>query len=224
VADPPIALRSAVTARPVLAGEDPGVTLTVSSDEPPGSTEEGLAAPVPDGFVVPVQGLSAALVLRGFGAPAVKSAALLSVSVQLLPARETESVLEGAGVGPAPSKQFAVAPNPTKSTTPAAGQAPLKAVVPATNATFPAAPAMAIVPVASGIGRGVVPPAPIASCTRKYWPGWTVMFPNDVTCHVVPVALAYCTLMPFRLTADPPRLNSSMKSLVYVAPEFPPPP
>ena len=42
-------------------------------------------------------------VLRGVGASALKSAALLSVSVQPLPARLTELVLDGAGVGPEPS-------------------------------------------------------------------------------------------------------------------------
>src|SRR5512133_97820 len=46
-----------------------------------------------------------------------------------------------------------------------------------------------------------------------------------VTCQV-PVALAewYCTDQPSRLTAAVPRLRSSMKSVVYVAPELPPPP
>ena len=51
------------------------------------------------------------------------------------------------------------------------------------------------------------------------------MVPDSaVTWKLVPVAAAYCTLQPDRSTAAVPRLNSSMKSLVYVAPELPPPP
>ncbi len=53
------------------------------------------------------QGLSGVAVLRGFGAVAVKSAVLLSVSVQPPAPRTTEVVLLGAGVGPAPSKKLA---------------------------------------------------------------------------------------------------------------------
>ena len=45
-------LRSALTARPVLAGFVPGVTATVNSVELPASTELGVAAPVPLGLVV----------------------------------------------------------------------------------------------------------------------------------------------------------------------------
>src|SRR4051812_21538633 len=60
-------------------------------------------------------------VLRGLGAPAEKSLALLLVSVHPLPARKTALVFDGAGVGPVPSKQFAVVPKPTKSCTPAVG-------------------------------------------------------------------------------------------------------
>src|SRR5882762_8275279 len=52
VAEPPIEVRLAVTARPVLVGLAPGVTFTVSSDEPPAATEEGLAVPDPVGLVV----------------------------------------------------------------------------------------------------------------------------------------------------------------------------
>src|SRR5690348_8496319 len=43
-ADPPMAARLPVTARPVLVGLAPGVTATVSSVELPGGTELGLAA------------------------------------------------------------------------------------------------------------------------------------------------------------------------------------
>ncbi|GGK93100.1 hypothetical protein GCM10007964_39500 [Sphaerisporangium melleum] len=40
----------------------------------------------------------------------------------------------------------------------------------------------------------------------------------------VPVALAYCRDHPSRETSEPPRLNSSTKSLVNGAPVLPPPP
>ncbi len=119
---------------------------------------------MPDGFVVPVQGLNAAPVLRGDGAPVEKSAALLSVSVQPLASRRAAVVFVSAGVA-VPSKQLA-APNPMRSITPAVGQAPLNAAVPLTSATFPVVALIAIVPVASGGGRLTVPPAPTASCTR----------------------------------------------------------
>lgn len=96
----------------------------------------------------------------GIGNPAAKSALLLSVSVQPLFARITALVLEGAAVGPPPSKQLAVPPKPTKSTIPEEGQTPVSDVVVLTNATLPTVADMAMVPVASGVGSGVVPPDP----------------------------------------------------------------
>ena len=47
---------------------------------------------------------------------------------------------------------------------------------------------------------------------------------SAVTLQVVPVAEAYWTLQPLTLTGLVPRLYSSMKSFVYVALAFPPPP
>jgi hypothetical protein len=44
------------------------------------------------------------------------------------------------------------------------------------------------------------------------------------TCHDVPVELTYCTLHPATVTGAAVGLNSSTKSFLYVAPEFPPPP
>src|SRR4051794_2134027 len=105
-------------------------------------------------------------VLRGFGAPAVKSRALLSVSVAPLPARRSALAFDGAGAAATPSKQLAVVPKPTKSITPVVGHEPLSAVVAETSATLPAVALIAIVPVAFGVGSGVVPPAPCASWTR----------------------------------------------------------
>ena len=101
-------------------------------------------------------------VLRGFGAAVVKSRALLSVSVQPFALRKPAVVLLNVGVGPEPSKQFVVEPKPTKSTT-EVGQEPESAPVDVTSATFPAPNAIAIVPVASGVGRLTVPPLPAAS-------------------------------------------------------------
>ena len=113
----------------------------------------------------PEHGFKVEAVFLGVGTPAAKSAALLLLSVQPFKALITAFVLDGAGVAPVPSKQFAVVPNPTKSTT----VAPVGQLVPAvinvftfTSATLPAVPLIAIVPVASGVGKEVVPPAPCA--------------------------------------------------------------
>jgi hypothetical protein len=45
-----------------------------------------------------------------------------------------------------------------------------------------------------------------------------------VVCQELPALLAYCTLHPANDTVACVGLKISMKSLVYVAPEFPPPP
>jgi len=92
-----------------------------------------------------------------------------------------------------------------------------------TRATLPPVALIAIEPVASGVGSGVVPPAPWDSCTRKNPPGATVP-DSAVACHVEPEAEPYCTDRPVTSTGVEPRLRSSTKSLVYVAPELPPPP
>jgi hypothetical protein len=63
--DPPIVPRFPVTVIAVLEGLVPGVTVTTRSAVPPGETDEGLAVPVPVGFV-------------GFAVPAV-------VNVESLP-------------------------------------------------------------------------------------------------------------------------------------------
>ncbi len=103
--------RFPVTVMPVLVGFVPGVTVTVKSVVPPATTEFGLAAPTPEGFVPPPppQGAAVVAVLRGVGATAVKSVELLSVSVQPFPPRLSAVVVEGAGAT-AVSKQLAVAP------------------------------------------------------------------------------------------------------------------
>ena len=104
----------------------------------------------------------------GLGALAVKSAELLSVSVHPLPALNAAVVFDRVGADPEPSKKLAPlvpVPNPTKSFVPA-GFDPDKADVEVTRATFPAVALIVIVPVASGVGRFVVPPVPAASWTR----------------------------------------------------------
>lgn len=110
------------------------------------------------------QGFAVDKVLRGLGKPVVKSELLLSVSVQPFPARRSEVVLLGAGAAEL-SLQFVPAPYPTKSITlPEKGHPlPLSAVVEFTSATFPAVALRLILPVASGVGKFVVPPAPAAS-------------------------------------------------------------
>jgi len=160
-------VKSAVTARLVLVGIVPGVTVTVRRVVPPGITVEGLLDPLPDGFVGVAQAFVAEEVFLGVGDAAAKSVLLLSVSVQPLPARMSAVVVLGAGAFAPPSLQFAVAPKPTKSTIDAlAGQAPDKAVVVLMSATFPAVALIAIVPVTSAVGRLFTPFAPSDSATR----------------------------------------------------------
>src|SRR5258706_9155287 len=127
LAEPPMAVRLALTAKPVLVGPVPGVTVTVSRVVPPARTELGLAAHVPRGLPQP---FNEDAVFRGLGATAVKSAELLSVSVQPAPALSAAVVLDSVGVGPTPSKQLVPTPKPTKSTTVApVGQAMVPIVV-----------------------------------------------------------------------------------------------
>lgn len=95
----------------------------------------------------------------------------------------------------------------------------MSAVVLLVTATLPLLADIAMLPLASGVGR-LAPSAPAAvpSCTKKYWPGATVQGPagqTAVTDHApAPVADAYCTDQPARLTAEAPRLKSSMKSFL----------
>src|SRR4051794_23885992 len=96
------------------------------------------------------------------------------------------------------------------STTFVDGQAPLRATVLLTRATFAAVADMAMVPVTSGVGTLFTPFAPALSATRKYWPGWMETFGSAVTCQAVPVAAAYCTDQPLTETGLPPRLKISM--------------
>src|SRR5689334_24181768 len=100
---------------------------------------------------------------------------------------------------------------------PPTGHPPDKATVLLTSATLPAVALMAIFPMALGVGRLVVPPAPCDSWIRKYCPGASEPL-SAVTCHVVPAAEAYCTDHPFRFTVAPSALRISMKSFLKVEP------
>src|SRR5207248_3141662 len=112
VALPPMEVRFAVTAMPVLVGPLPGVTVAVRRVVPPCTTGVGLNVPT---TAKPLQSWVGEAVLRGFGAPVAKSEAFWFESVQPPAARRTALVLLGAGVGPVPSKQLAVEPKPTRS-------------------------------------------------------------------------------------------------------------
>jgi hypothetical protein len=89
----------------------PGVTATVSVVDDSTSTDEGVAVPTPDGLVgvgPPPQALNAEAVFRGIGVLAVKSAELLSVSVQPLELRVADVVPDSVGAAAGPSKKFAL--------------------------------------------------------------------------------------------------------------------
>ena len=78
-----------------------------------------------------------------------------------------------------------------------------------TTATFPPVAARFVVPVASGAG-GAAPFAPEARCRTEYEPPAGIDPASDVTDHDVPAAVAYWSDQPDRLTAEVPRLKSSM--------------
>src|SRR5438270_1899851 len=96
-----------------------------------------------------------------------------------------------------------------------------------TRATLPAVPLMLkpLLLTMFAAGRALPLAPPDASEIRKYSPGPIV---PPIGCRPVnaPVFVAgeYCTLQPDMFTGDAVGLKSSMKSLVNVAPELPPPP
>src|SRR6476620_9172987 len=102
------------------------------------------------------------------------------------------------------------------------GQPPESWVVFETSATFPAATAMWIVPVCPGVG-GRDPFAPLVrSWIRKYLPAGTLPVRARLFVHEVPPAEAYWRDIPERLMDTVPRLCSSTKSFIHVAPGSPP--
>ena len=96
---PRMAVRSQRTVTLPLSGCEPGVTVTVSSVDSPAEIDAGTAAPVPLG--------GRPALLRGPGAPSVKSAELSLVSIAPSPLRRAAVVLLRMGVGLV-SEQFAV--------------------------------------------------------------------------------------------------------------------
>ena len=152
----------------VGAGDPEAVAVKVASD--PEHTVWSTGWAVIAGATT--HGFSGEDVLRGFGAPAPKSARLLSVSAHPELLRSKAVVLEVVGAA-APSKKLAV-PHPTRSTIIAscAGvhgvDPPLQAspMAELTRITFPAVADMAVVPLASGDGSKAPIAPPEASCTR----------------------------------------------------------
>ena len=127
--------------------------------EAPCNTVLGFAEPVAER---PVQIWVGDELLRGFGAPDTKSMELSLVSKQPSFKRRSAVVFVSKGAVPEPSKQ-SVPPYPTRSTIPAAaalGQAAVIVVVLFTIATFVDVELTGMVPIASGVGRLSVPPAP----------------------------------------------------------------
>src|SRR3954467_11797694 len=152
----------------------------------------------------------------GVGSTLAKSAALSSVSTQvLLRVEEVALVVAAAG----PLSETAAPPQPSRSTT---------APVASTTATWPPVPDRLSVPVTSGAGSAVAEAfAPAPSWTRKWPPGVMDPVSGVAPAGLLPAAAPadqYCTCQPVRSTADLPWLNSSTKSLRHVAPELPPPP
>jgi hypothetical protein len=120
----------------------------------------GWAAGVPP----PAQTLKALAVLRGVGAPVLKSALLTSVSVQPPLARSTASEFDGAGVGPLPSKALAVVPKPTRSTVVA--PVGVAVVVLLARMILPTVALRARLALLSGVGSATPAPLPAPSWTR----------------------------------------------------------
>src|SRR5215471_5380655 len=123
------------------------------------------------------QGDSGEAVLRGTGVLAVKSPALLLVSVHPPLARWAAVLLESVGAGPLPSKKLAP-PYPTRSmmrfvcASEHGVEPPLQPSdkVLFTRATLPAVPLMLIEPATSGVGSGMPLAPPDASCTKNDCP------------------------------------------------------
>lgn len=120
------------------------------------------------------------LLLRGLGATTEKSLVLLLVSVHPLVFLSAAVVLLNVAVGPLPSKQFAVLPNPTKSTILefGNGQGLLSRAVPGlVIATFPEVLIFNNDAVRSGAtGNGAPLPA-VPSRISRYWPACRGMPP-----------------------------------------------
>lgn len=105
------------------------------------------------------------LEFRGVGAPEVKSAELLFVSVNPPARRMSAVVLVPAGAAAEPSNAFAV-PYPTKSTT-LVSAGPEIAVAVIDNATLPLVALKFMPPVLSAVGNATPIAPPLASDTNQ---------------------------------------------------------
>src|SRR6185295_5867331 len=120
-------------------------------------------------------------VRRGLGVPVLKSELFWLVSCEPLNLRKIAVVASGVGACPAPSKQSAEVPYPTKSTmsgsTPL-GQPPLRLIELFTSATLPELALRLMSPEILGLTGNGAPLFPSeARPTRKYSPG-AMMPPN----------------------------------------------
>jgi hypothetical protein len=163
VEDPPADVRFTCTVIPVLAGEVAAVTVAVSNVAFPVNTAAGVALAVAESDTAPVHAASVVDVLRGKGPPEILKSVLLFAVTEHDGVRIAAVVFVNAAVGLL-NEQFA-APKPIRSTSAGSevGQAPVSAVVLLTSATLPVVALILIEPVASAVGRFIVPPVPAAS-------------------------------------------------------------
>ncbi len=159
------------------------------------------------------QTLRGEALVRGIGAPGVKSARLLSVSAQPASLRSSASTFEPASAGVV-SKPVAV-PKPSRSTTfGVAGEAPTRLTVLLTSAILPVVADKFSLPLRGatrGVGSSGTAAVPACCSIRTYWPGSTTIGGSGAMLVQVEllVAAAYCRLQPCRLTATLPRLKIS---------------
>lgn len=151
-----------------MAGAKLATKVSMAAALSPSSTDTVAPSKTNTGAVgAPPQAWNRLEELRGVGAAVLKSAALSLLSVQPASSRIAAVALAIPGAGPLPSKQLAEPPMPRKSWIAApVGQAPESAEVLLTRATLPLVPPIAVPPITSGVGSGVVPPPPAACWIR----------------------------------------------------------
>src|SRR5262245_49863210 len=163
----------ALTMMPLATTPSGSVACSAALPGSPNSAPKLAGQLVAIGRFSVAHGASAEPPLRGIGAPVAKSLPFWSLSPQPWSARSAAVVLLSVGVAAAPSKAEALEPKPTRSRT--AGLARQSAdvlqvsrVVLVTSAPFPEVADIEMLPVASGVGSGCVPPVPAASWTSRY--------------------------------------------------------
>ena len=165
--------RFAVTEIPVLAGDEPGVTVTMSRVDMPEVMVAGFADPVAESAPT-----AAKLELWGTGGLMREKSLLLSLVLTegfVLTTEVLFGLVEGPGAGAEPRKQLAVEPYPTmsrilvsaSSAAQVASAVPM-AVVLLTRATLPAvAERFGELPETSGVGSAAPVVPAVMVCTRK---------------------------------------------------------